>query len=82
MTDPRLGTPTSIPQVTLSGAAYMLPASIRGIGNGYYVVLDTFPPKGFDVEAAMQEVAASIPQPVAKPVASKIKKGADDESDS
>lgn len=53
------------PPLTLSGAPCpqkrlrgYTPPSTRGLGGDAFVVLDAFPPRGFDLEAAVAECAA------------------------
>lgn len=55
--------PTQWPDVTISGRAYRRPASLRGIGNNQFVVLDF--PKAADTDALIE---ALKPKPKSKRV--------------
>lgn len=68
--DPRLGTFEEAtgkrvwPEVTLSGKAYThnkfsVPTT-HGLDDAHFVVLDTFLPRDFDLEAARQELLGLI----------------------
>lgn len=70
--DPRIGVrrpdgTREFPAVTISGQPYTIPAAaVTGLDNEHFVVLDVFPPRGFDVAAEIEALRASLKQAPAK----------------
>lgn len=64
--DPRIGVrrpdgSREFPALTISGKTYtMPPAAVTGLDAEHFVVLDVFAPRGFDVEAALDELRAAL----------------------
>lgn len=64
--DPRIGTRRPdgtrvYPALTLTGKTYtMPPAAVTGLDAEHFVVLDVFAPRGFDLEAALDELRAAL----------------------
>lgn len=57
----------SYPEVSISGQRYeMPPTQVCNIGGGRFVVLDIFPPRGFDTRAEVEKLRASV-KPSVKP---------------
>lgn len=75
--DPRIGTRRPdgsrvYPALTINGRAYtMPPVGITGLDAEHFVVLDPFPPRGFDVVAEIEALRASLTP--ARPVKRKNK---------
>lgn len=63
--DPRIGYYEDdrrvLPTLTLAGRPVTLPVMTTiSLGNGYFAVLDTFPPQHFDVEVEANKLRASV----------------------
>lgn len=48
------------PTVTVSNRTFTLPATTTDIDGEHFVVLDIFPPKGFDANAAIEQIRAAL----------------------
>lgn len=48
------------PRVTLSNRTFTLPATTTDIDDEHFVVLDIFPPKGFDAAAEIEQIRAAL----------------------
>lgn len=84
MVDPRLGSTDAdgnqqFPQVTVSGRPLSgSSGAVHGLDvAGYFVVLDTFPPAGFDLATVEAELMASIAPVAAQSVVKKTKVSVD-----
>ncbi len=64
MQDNRVGTWVNgkrvYPQVTLSNRAFTLPATTTDIDEKHFVVLDVFPPKGFNAAAEIEQIRGTL----------------------